>query len=86
MTKPHEPPLATGYHYLYLRCLNCKTPKRLVVPAYPHPKGTILTSLGFGPDACCIRCGAERLAVENDPPTPKPADPPVGWQRPPPEE
>ena len=75
----YEPPLPLGCHHLHLRCQGCGIHKRIVVPAYPLPVGSILSVDGFGQNACCIKCGAARLEVLNEPPPPPPPPPPVGW-------
>lgn len=78
-TPPYVPPLPMGMHYLMLKCRQCSTPKRLVVPAYPLKIGTLLTPEGFGQDASCPRCGAALLEVQNEPQEPGPPPPPQGW-------
>lgn len=81
MAMGYEPPLPLGCHYLQLKCQGCGIRKRLLVPMYPWPIGSILPVDGFGPDACCIKCGAARLEVLNEPPPPEPPPPPVGWAK-----
>lgn len=75
----YEHPLPEGHHYLFLRCQNCGIKKRLAVPAYPLPIGSILPTQGWGQDACCIKCGCARLEVLNEPPKPPPPPPPQGF-------
>lgn len=75
----YEPPLPLGCHYLQLKCQGCGIRKRLLVPAFPLPIGSLLSVEGFGPDACCIKCGAARLEVLNEPPPNPSPPPPVGW-------
>lgn len=74
----YEQPLAEGYHYLQLKCQGCGIRKRLVVPAYPLPLGSLLDAQ-WGPDAHCIKCGAARLEVMNEPAKPPPPPPPPGF-------
>ena len=74
----HELPLSEGMHYLRLKCRACGHPKRLRVPAYPLPIGSLLPT-SWGQDAHCIKCGAALLEVQNLPEEPPPPPPPQGW-------
>lgn len=78
----NELPLSEGYHFLYLKCRTCGTPKRLSVPAVPIPQGSMLPTIGWGQDACCLQCGASTLEVMNEPSPPsQDPPPPPGWTR-----
>lgn len=77
----YEQPLPMGYHYLLLKCQGCRAPKRLVVPAHPLPIGTRLDPRFWGEDAHCVRCGAAKLEILNEPPKPPPPAPPQGFTK-----
>ena len=77
----YEPPLPEGCHYLRLKCQGCGLTKRMVVPSYPLPIGSILSVEGWGQEASCFRCGKARLEVLNLPPSPPSPPPPQGWTK-----